>query len=240
MQGSTPGPLQCSNSIDSLGKKSMKKGENLYNYRGVDVPLLGCVDDILGAAECGMKSTDLNIFITTQVELKKLRFHVPDSNGKSKCHKIHVGKSHETCPELMVHGTTMMPVTSAKYLGDILSGDGRNTLNIESRVSKGLGILSQIDNLLDTISLGHHYFEIALLLRESMLINGILTNAQIWYGLTESEIKSLETIDKIFLKSILKTKSSVCYEALFLELGILPLGIIIKERRVKYLHYLVN
>ena len=183
MQGSTPGPLKCSNSIDTLGKKSIKNGQNLYNYKGVDVPLLGCVDDIIGAAECGMKSIDLNIFITTQIELKKLRFHVPDSKGKTKCHKIHVGKSNDACPELLVHGTIMKPVSSEKYLGDIISGDGKNTLNIENRVSKGLGIVTQIENLLDTVSLGHHYFEIALLLRESMLINGILTNAQIWYGL---------------------------------------------------------
>ena len=240
MQGSTPGPLKCSNSIDSLGKKCMKKGQNLYNYKGVDVPLLGCVDDIIGAAECGKNSIDLNIFITTQIELKKLRFHVPDSEGKTKCHKIHVGKESETCPELLVHGTVMQSVQSDKYLGDVISGDGKNTLNIESRVSKGLGIVTQIQNLLDTVSLGHHYFDIALLLRESMLVNGILTNAQIWYGLKENELKALENIDKIYLRSILKTKSSLAYEAYFLELGIIPLSLIIKGRRVKYLHYLVN
>ena len=81
---------------------------------------------------------------------------MPDSKGKTKCHKIHVGKSDETCPELMVHGTIMKPVNSEKYLGDIISGDGKNTLNIESRVSKGLGIVTQIEHLLDIVSLGHY------------------------------------------------------------------------------------
>ena len=144
------------------------------------------------------------------------------------------------CPELMVHGTIMQQVDYDKYLGDVISGDGKNTLNIESRVSKGLGIVTQMEHLLDTVSLGHHYFDIALLMRESMLINGILTNAQVWYGLKESELKALENIDKIFLRSILKTKMSVPYEALYLELGILPLKMIIKGRRIRYLYYLIN
>ena len=62
-----------SNSIDTLGKKCIKNSQNLYNYKGVDVPLLGMVDDIIGAAECGSKSIDLNIYITTQIELKQDR-----------------------------------------------------------------------------------------------------------------------------------------------------------------------
>ena len=34
-------------------------------------------------------------------------------------------------------------------------------------------------NILEDASFGHYYFEIALLLRESMLINGTTTNAEI-------------------------------------------------------------
>ena len=50
----------------------------------------------------------------------------------------------------------------------------------------------------------------------------------------------METIDKILLRSILQTKSTTSYEAFFLELGLVPIHLIIKERRIKYLHYLIN
>ena len=41
-------------------------------------------------------------------------------------------------------------------------------------------------------------------LREAMLLNGILFNAEAWHGVTLKQIKSLETIDEYLLKNILK------------------------------------
>ena len=65
-------------------------------------------------------------------------------DGKTKCHVMHVGKESSICPKLKVHGTDMQKVTSDEYLGDIISADGTNTLNIAKRVSKGLGIITEI------------------------------------------------------------------------------------------------
>ena len=66
------------------------------------------------------------------------------------------------------------------YLGDLISSDVRNKKNIEKRVSKGLGIITQILNMLNILSFGKHYMEIALLERDTKFINGILCNAEIW------------------------------------------------------------
>ena len=104
---------------------------------------LAMVADLLGIAHCGLESLEMNTFINVQIEMKKLRFHTPGPDGKTKCHKIHVGKKHEFCPTLLVHGTTMPAVTSDTYLGDIICGDGSNKLNIENRVLKGLRKVGQ-------------------------------------------------------------------------------------------------
>ena len=149
---------------------------------------MAMVDDINAISKCGLDSLALNTYINTQIELKKLRFHVPDHNGKSKCHKMHVGDHEGSCPVLKVHGTVMENVTEDVYLGDVISNDGKNKKNIEKRISKGLGIITQITNLLECISFGQHYMEIALLLRESMFLNGILNNVDVWYGMTKAEI----------------------------------------------------
>ena len=111
--------------------------------------------------------------------MKKLKFHTPDSTGKTKCHKMHVGGKNDLCPELKVHNTMMKLVQEDTYLGDIVRADGRNSSNIKSRVSKGLGIIAQIMTILETVSFGASYFEIALSLREAKLINGILTIADV-------------------------------------------------------------
>ena len=172
--------------------------------------------------------------------IKKLRFHTPDINGKSKCHFLHVGKSSKLCPELQVHGTKMQQVSEETYLGDILSEDGRNTKNFKQRISKGLGIITKIMSMLESVTLGEHYFSTAMLLRESMFLNGILTNSEIWYGLSSSEIGELDELDRSLLRQILNTKISTPAESLFLELGCLDVETVIKSRRINYLHYLVT
>ena len=134
----------------------------------------------------------------------------------------------------------MKAVKSDTYLGDIISNDGKNTENIRNRVSKGIGIVTQISNIMEAANFGEHYFEIALLLRDSMLINGILTNADVWYNLLKSEVKELEDVDKLLLRKLLNVPETTPKDAFFLELGILPIGIIIKARRVNYLHYLLT
>ena len=85
--------------------------------------------------------------------MKKLSFHTPDQSGKSKCHTIHIGRKSENCPKLKVDGYEMEKVTSDTYLGDIISSDGKNRLNIENRVAKGLGIVSEIMDMLKTLAL---------------------------------------------------------------------------------------
>ena len=92
-QGGVFGPLQCSNSIDTLGRKSFNTGEHLFTYKEmVKVMPLSMVDDLLAVANCGKESLEVNIYINAKIELKKLRFHTPDKNGKSKYHIIHIGK----------------------------------------------------------------------------------------------------------------------------------------------------
>ena len=93
MQGGKWGPLQCSKSMDKIGKKCVEQGENLYTNKGLGkVMRLAMVDDFLAMAKCGLQSTNLNIKINNEIEFKKLKFHAPNAQGKSKCHTMHIGK----------------------------------------------------------------------------------------------------------------------------------------------------
>ena len=141
--------------MDKIGKKCVERSEHLYTYKErVKVMPLSMVDDLLVMAKCGEYSRDLNIYVNAEIEMKKLRFHVPDIKGKSKCHTLHIEKKQMDCQELKVHGCPMEKVESDTYLGDILSSNGKNTTNIESRVGKGLGIISQIMDLLKSVTFG--------------------------------------------------------------------------------------
>ena len=198
------------------------------------------VDDLLGIAPCGLESLALNTFINVQIEMKKLRFHTPGLDGKTKCHKIHIGSKSEFCPTLLAHGTAIPADKSDTYLGDVISGDGTNRLNIESRVNKGIGKVAQIMSMIGKISLGKHYFKIAFLLRESIFLSAVLTNSEVWYKLTKSELEELEILDRSLIKRILAVPNSTPTAALYLETGCMSIGTIIKARRLNFLQYLLK
>ena len=112
-QGGGWGPMECSNSVDTLGKKCHNRGIHYYLYKHmVRVLPLAMVDDVLGISQCGNKPIALNTFINTHIEMKKLKFHTPNTTGKSKCHKLHVGKVNKLCTELKVHGSSREMVQS--------------------------------------------------------------------------------------------------------------------------------
>ena len=113
------------------------------------------------------------------------------------------------CPTLKVHGTVMPEVKEDTYLGDILSNDGKNTKNIKNRISKGVGCV----NMLENIVFGPQYFEIAVLLRDPLLINGTMANAEIWYKVSKSEVDEFEALDRLFFRRLFEVPSTTPKEA---------------------------
>ena len=65
-----------------------------------------------------------------------------------------------------------------------------------------------------------------------MLVNGVTTNAEIWYNLSENEIKEFENLDKLFFKKLLDVPRSPRSEVYYLEFGDLPIRVTIKARRL--------
>ena len=126
-------------------------------------------------------------------------------------------------------------------MGDQISNDGSNKLNIRARTNKAVGIISDIMIFLDEMCIGgKFYFKSAIFMREAHLVNGILFNSETWYNISETEMRELEEMDESLLRKILKAHTKTPIEALYLELGCLPLRYIVMARRLNYLHYLLN
>ena len=115
----------------------IKKGALVPLHESYEHHPLAMVDDLLAMAPCNINSVAVNVFINTHIEIKKLESYTPDVNGKSKCHKIHIGNENPLCPDLKVYGTKMGKVNHDTYLGDIVIHDGSNKLNFRSRIGKG-------------------------------------------------------------------------------------------------------
>ena len=113
-------------------------------------------------------------------------------------------------------------------------------MNISARAAKGQGKVTEIINILEKVTLGSHFFQVAKLLRESIFLNGILTNSEVWYGVSQQQVEQLEFVDKLLLRKFLDTPQTTPLEGTQLEFGVISIGTIIKARRVNYLHYLLQ
>ena len=201
----------------------------------------------------------IHSFIKLKTESKKLQF------GAEKCKKLHVGKLCEEfkCQELyidnwkevlientddgkvgiedcLVGEEVMEEKSEEKYLGDVISNDGRNLKNIKVRVAKGKGIVNNIMTYLEGIPFGKIYFQIAVILRNSLLVSSMLFNSEAWYNVTNAELELLETVDLLLLRRILKAPDSTPKEMLYLELGCMPFREMIRQRRLSYLFYILH
>ena len=231
-------------------EKNVWRKKSIHMCKGVVmIPPLSMVDDVICISECGYKSVMVNSYIKCKTSSKKLQF------GSIKCKKIHIGKECEQykCHPLYVDsweenegendevedicvGEEMMEEKDEeKYLGDVISKDGRNLKNIQSRVDKGKGIARQIFDISEGIPFGKLYFQVAILLRNSLLVSSMLCNSEVWFNLTSSELDLLETVDLMLLRRILESTPK---EIIFLELGVMPLRNIIKQRRLNFLKYI--
>ena len=81
--------------------------------------------------------------------------------------------------------------------------------------------------------------DVAMKLREVMLLNGILYNSEAWHGVTKGHIKSLEAIDEALIRGILNAHRKTPLEFLYLEVGATPIRWIVAQRRINFLHHIM-
>ena len=123
-------------------------------------------------------------------------------------------------------------------IGDIISDDGKHDKNVQQRKNKGLGIISQVMQILESVFFGKYYFEVALVLRSSLLLSSMLLNSEAWVNLTDNNIRALEQTDEILLSKILDCEANTSNVVKYLELGVCPIRFEIMKRKLLFLHYL--
>ena len=260
LQGDVWGPEFCATTIDTIGKECLEQEKYLYKYKkSVSIPPLAMMDDLLCVSTCGPETVKLNAFVDYKISSKKLQC------GIDKCKKMHIGQTHEkvTCPELSINGwsekvvrhietgqieitdifegTTGLKISQQeKYLGDIISEDGKNTKNVKARKNKGLGLVTEISAMLVEAMLGKEHFEIAMLVRNAILVSSLIFNCEAWYGLNKKEVDTLEKIDEQLLRKVLDCPSKTPKYLIYLELGVVPIKFLIQSRRIGFLKYILD
>ena len=235
MQGTVWGGLMCTTTMDQLGKVAYQDEKLTYKYKGeVLVPPLEMVDDVVTLSKCGGTSITVNSTVNNFMEHKRLKLN------EKKCAKMHIGKKHENCPNLKVHGEEMKSSDKEKYLGDFINTAGTTKDTFATRITRGNAILVEIRSILNEIPLGTRRTEIGLALREAWFINGCLFNSEVWVNVAAQDVQKLEVIDNKILRHILGAHSKVPVEFLHLETGTLDVSSVMAVRRMCYLKTVLN
>ena len=231
MQGTVLSNIKCSVQIDSIGKDCIVQNKGTYKYKDcITIPPLSMVDDVITVSSCGVDSVTVNAIVQAKIECKQLEL------GPQKCFNMHIGKKTKNlCPSLSIHGGTMYTSEKQQYLGDILTTSGTINDNILARYNKGLGKVSEILAMLQEISFGPHYFKMAMLFRNSILLSSMLCSSEVLYGITNKHIEKLEQVDRIFFRRLFEVPNCTAIESFYLETSSLPIRFILIGRRLLYL-----
>ena len=259
MQGDVLAPLISSLQVDTMGKECLEKQKHLFYFRdSVPIGPLGMVDDLLTISECGVKTNLMNQYINFKTGTKRLQF------GTSKCVKMHIGKPDNIlCKDVHVGGWKVDVVTDPEtgessnreyfnglekmkvvqeqtYLGDLISSDGTHTKKVQQRSNKGLGVITQIMNILESTYFGKYFFEVALVLRESLFLSSLLLNTEAWVNYTDKDVRILEQCDEILLTKIMDCGTNSSNAMKYLELGVVPVRFEIMKRKLGFLQYILK
>ena len=236
MQGTVLAGLKCSVSIDSIGKESMRNDHQIiYKYKNtISIPPLSMIDDIIAVSECSLEAVKVNATIKAKISCKQLEL------SHTKCAQMHIGKESGACTSLTVNGNTMKKSNFERYLGNIISSDGKNDRDIMERYNKGIGYTNNIISILKEITFGHYFFEQAMLFRNAKFINGTLCSIEALHGLTLSQIEKLEKCDHILMRKIFDSPVSTPTESFYIETNTMPLRFVVIARRLLFYWNIVN
>ena len=110
----------------------------------------------------------------------------------------------------------------------------------KNRANKCIGLTADLVNLLKLLSLGHYHFQTAVLLRQAMLISVMLLSSECWLRLSQKDIDTLEKVDLMYLRKVAEIGTKCPIPAIYLEYGCIPVRFLIKEKRILFLHYILN
>ena len=81
------------------------------------------------------------------------------------------------------------------------------------------------DNIVSTLTerpYGKHNFKAYKILRQGLLLGGMLTNIENWINISKKDIENLEKPDTILMRKVLSASGSTSKSFMMLELGLIP------------------
>ena len=234
-QGSRLTGRMFSKMMDVLAEECLAEGVGIKLSQELTIATLLWVDDVLTLAEGEKEQKEMLNKVDIFATKHKLKW------GQSKCNVMRVG----THPQVSTNTTWTlgtMPIEETKtykYLGDIISNNGKNKENIEARQKKTQATTVSINSFGATEVLRKIETKVLLELHDKITLPGLLTNAESW-SLLKGETEKLEMIELQALKHLFDLPIHMPTPAIIFSFGTIITRYQIEKKRLIYLHKLLK
>ena len=159
--------------------------------------------------------------------------------GKEKCNIMRVGK-HKGVPQSWKLGDIDIEETSEyKYLGDIITNNGKNTKNIEARKNKLQATTININTIASSEVLNRVETAVLLELHEKMSITAYLNNSETWI-LNKGDTSLIEKSEIHSIKDLFDLPLHTPNTAIIYTFGLLYTKIRIDQKQLIYLKRILS
>ena len=190
------------------------------------------VDDVITCVEGEKNLNEILKILDTFAKDHKLKW------GIEKCKVMPIG-NHSKKEEWNFGEEKIKKCVSYKYLGDIITSNGKNKENISERKRKTVATTISINTIAGNEILNRIETPVILDLHEKITIPSLLNNAEAW-ELTLTDLKDIEQIEINSLKNLFNLPVRTPTNAVVFTLGTLYTDIRIHRKQLIYLHRILN
>ena len=197
------------------------------------IPSLLWVDDVVTCTEGKEKQKQVLQKVADFATKHKLKW------GREKCNVMRVGKHNDEEQEWQLGNMTIKETAKYKYLGDVITTDGKNTENLQSRKTKIQATTITINTIASSEILNKIETSVLLELHEKISIAGLLNNAESW-NLSKGEEDELEKIEIQAIKSLFDLPLHTPTAAIIYTLGILYTTQRVDQKQLMFLQKILQ
>ena len=233
-QGSKLTGRLFSKMMDLLAEKTLDTQIGFPLTPEIRIPVLLWVDDVISCVEGVDNQRNMLNNVDQFGKDHKLRW------GQEKCQVMRVGRHKTTNITAWKIGDMEIEETKTyKYLGDVISNDGKNTKNIEARKNKLNGTTISIKTIAASEALNKIETSLLLEMHESINLSALLTNAESW-NLNKGENEELERMEINAIKLLFNMPTHIPTPALIHSFGLLYTSLRVEQKQLLYLWKVLN
>ena len=232
-QGSKLTGCMFAKMVDLLAEEFLSTKEGFYISEDLIIAFLLWVDDIVSCIE-GTENLKKALEKINEFAVKhKIKW------SNEKCNVMKIGKHDDEDTEWKVGEMTIQETSKYKYLGDIITNDGKNTENLKARKTKLQGTTININTIASSEILNKIETTVLLELHEKINVSSLLTNAESW-TLSKGDEKELEKTEIMAIKHLFNLPTHIPSVAILYTFGIKYTTQRVHQMQLFYLHKVLH